>query len=87
LFVSSCASQSFSFTKNKVAIEKAKLSDWNQFVLGGIGQSNDVDVIAVCGSAAKVQKVEFNKTFGNVIISIMTLFIYTPTTYKVYCSK
>ncbi|MGL4392711.1 MAG: Bor family protein [Fusobacteriaceae bacterium] len=81
---SSCARQTFNFQKGNAGVEKS--SEWSQFIIGGIAQSSDIDVIAICGSADKVRKVEAQLTFVNIIISMFTLNIYTPRTYRVFCA-
>lgn len=81
-----CAVQRFEVVKGNTS-ESASYDDSHSFFIGGIGQSKDVDAAAVCGGAGKVAKVETELTPGNVGMTFLTLFIYTPRQIRVYCTK
>jgi hypothetical protein len=61
--------------------------DLQTFWVGGIGQSEEIDAAKVCGSAAKVQRVETQMTAGNVGLTIVSLGIYSPRQVRVYCTR
>ena len=61
--------------------------DSQTFWVGGIGQSEEIDAAKVCGSAAKVQRVETQMTAGNVGMAILTIGIYSPRQVRVYCTR
>ncbi|MBT0569840.1 hypothetical protein KIK84_05845 [Curvibacter sp. CHRR-16] len=50
-----------------------------------MGQKKTVDAAQVCGGADKVKGVAVEESAGNVLLSIVTLGIYTPRTARVYC--
>ena len=80
-----CATQRFDVqTANDVS---PAFDDAQTFFVGGIGQSQEVDAAKVCGSAAKVQRVETQMTAGNVGMAILTIGIYSPRQVRVYCTR
>ena len=69
--------------KPDIATEEGNLG----FVLGGIAQTQTVDAARICGGAEKVVQVEYVSNFGDAVVAFITLGIYTPVTYRVYCTE
>lgn len=80
-----CANQQFEIRPSSNA--SSSYDDAQTFWVGGIGQAQDVDASAVCGSAKKVARVEAQQTAGNVGLTILTLGIYSPRQIRVYCTQ
>lgn len=57
----------------------------SHFFIAGIGQTDKIDAIAICGTEENIQAVESKTTFLNGLIGAVTLSIYTPREYTVYC--
>ena len=55
----------------------------NYFLFGLIGE-NHIDVKKVCGAKPATQ-MQSQDTFGNVLLRLITLGIYSPRTAKVWC--
>lgn len=84
VLLSGCAQQTFQLKHNQAAAPKQATT--HHFFVSGIGQKKTLDAAAVCGSADKVERVEVQQTFPNVLLSIVTFGIYTPREARVYCS-
>ncbi|CAO95753.1 Bor family protein [Erwinia tasmaniensis] len=83
VLLSGCAQQTFQMKHNQVAAPKQVTT--HHFFVSGIGQQKTVDAAAICGGAAKVERVEVQETFVNVLLRVVTLGIYTPREARVYC--
>lgn len=57
----------------------------SNFFIGGIGQTDKIDAIDICGKEENIQAVESKLTFLNGLIGAVTLTIYSPREYTVYC--
>lgn len=57
----------------------------HQFFLSGIGQEKTVDVAKVCGGADKVAQVQSTQAPKDILLSVITLGIYTPHTATISC--
>ncbi len=85
LSLTGCAIQRFDVRPDA---QNAPTHDNSQtFWVGVIGQSEEIDAAKVCGSAAKVQRVETQMTAGNVGMAILTIGIYSPRQVRVYCTR
>ncbi len=84
LAVVGCANQRFDL---KPTDASASYDDSQTFWIAGIGQSESIDGAKICGSAAKVAKVETQLTAGNIGLTIITLGIYSPRQVRVTCTK
>jgi hypothetical protein len=85
LSLTGCALQRFDVradTQNAPAYDEAQT-----FWVDGIGQTQEIDAAKICGGATKVQRVETQKTPGNIIMTIVTLGIYSPAQARVYCTR
>ncbi|MEN5016841.1 Bor family protein [Erwinia sp. Eh17-17] len=84
VLLSGCAQQTFQLKHNQVATPKQATT--HHFFVSGIGQKKTLDAAAICGNADKVDRVEVQQTFPNILLSIVTFGIYTPREARVYCS-
>jgi hypothetical protein len=82
-----CSTQKF-IVNGKVGdtIVASNSSD-NTFYVSGIGQTREIDAAGVCGSPDKVLAVQAQQSFLNIFFGFITLGIYTPRDYSVYCKK
>jgi hypothetical protein len=62
-----------------------KTEDSQAFFIDGLGQKTTIDAAQACGGAAKVAGVAVEETGLEVLLSVVTLGIYTPRTARVYC--
>jgi hypothetical protein len=81
--LSACATQQFDIASANG--EPALFSENQTFWVGGIGQEVQVDGAQACGEAKKVARVATSQTAGNVVLSIVTLGIYTPRHIDITC--
>mgnify|MGYP000875044978 CR=1 FL=1 len=85
--LTSCATQRFHFTNNVYGTQMPNYEQSQTFFLSGVGQTTDVNVAEVCGSASKVLRVETTDSPLDVVLGAVTWGIYTPRTAKVTCLK
>ncbi|PNK60830.1 Bor family protein [Psychrobacter sp. FDAARGOS_221] len=83
LLASGCATQTATLQPTQAATPSMTTS--HSFYIGGIGQEKTVDAAQVCGGASNVTKVQTMQTGKEVLLSVVTLGIYTPRTAQVYC--
>ncbi len=57
---------------------------WNHFFIGGLIGDPEVDVGDACPGG--LSRIEVTHTAVNVIVAIITLGIYSPTTVEVWCA-
>ena len=81
--LNACATQQFDIANTNG--EPALFSENQTFWVGGIGQQVQVDGAQACGDAKKVARVTTSQTAGNVVLSIVTLGIYTPRHIDITC--
>ncbi|MCL1623464.1 Bor family protein [Moraxella sp. Tifton1] len=60
-------------------------SQSQSFFIGGIAQEKTIDAAKVCGGADKVASVQSKDEPKDLLLSIVTLGIYSPKTSTVYC--
>jgi hypothetical protein len=58
-------------------------TSWNHIFLWGLAGSATVDVRATCPDG--FAQIETKRTFGNIIVSLLTLGIYSPNYVSVWC--
>ena len=83
LFVSGCASQTFTINGSTSAEPTNQSSQ--HFFIHGLGQEKATDAATLCGGAENIIKVEVQQTFVNGFLAAITYGIYTPRDAKVYC--
>lgn len=57
----------------------------SHFFVGGLGQTDRINAIEICGSEEKVKAVETKLPFLHGLVSVLTLSLYSPREYTVYC--
>jgi hypothetical protein len=83
--VSSCATQT-SLLNDSYDLSLGEKGT-HAFWISGIGQTKTVDLSTVCGDGYTAAKTETINSATNILFGILTLGIYTPRDYSVYCSK
>lgn len=83
--LSGCANQRFNIAGELPLEPTPRSEDSQSFFVSGIGQKQSVDAGKVCGGAAKVEGVAVEQSGMDVLLSMVTLGIYTPRTARVYC--
>lgn len=81
--LSGCATQTALIRDTKQTTPTYSKSQ--SFFISGIGQEKTVNASEVCGGAEKVATVQSKAEPKDVLLSIVTLGIYTPHTATVYC--
>ncbi|MDI9408484.1 MAG: Bor family protein [Candidatus Pacebacteria bacterium] len=83
VLLSGCAAQKFNIngTANTGEVRNST------FFISGIGQTDTIDAASMCQGAAKVQSVQAQQSFLNILLGAVTFGIYTPRSYKVTCSS
>ena len=74
-------------TMPRVEYHQRRIAPRIPFFVSGIGQEQEIDPVAICGSADKVAKVEVQQSFINGLLGFITYGIYTPRQARVYCVK
>jgi len=90
LLASSCATQTFSVNPNvkrEVPSGNPHFSKWSHFFLEGVGQSDFQNATQLCKDSEGVSFVEARQSFGQVLLTAITLHIYSPRTMNIYCNK
>ncbi len=85
LFMSGCATQTYHI--NGGSASTPNVDEMQNFFVGGIGQTKELDAAKICGSADKVVKVESKLEPLDVLLGLVTGGIYTPRHAKVYCKR
>lgn len=57
----------------------------SHFFIAGLGQTDKIDAISICGKEENILAVESQQTFINGLIRLVTFSIYSPREYIVYC--
>lgn len=57
----------------------------SNFFIGGLGQTDKINAVEICGKESNIQAVETRLPFVYGLIGALTLSIYTPREYTVYC--
>lgn len=57
----------------------------SQFFIGGVGQTDKIDAVKICGKEENIQAVESSLPFLYGLVGGVTLGIYAPREYTVYC--
>ena len=89
VFVASCSTQRH-FT-NKSAQNNYKtgkiVKGESTFFVSGLGQTDKIDAVAACGTETNINAVESKQSFINILLHIVTLSIYSPREYTIYCKN
>ncbi len=90
LALASCATQTFLVNpdvKREVPNSNPHFSQWSNFFVGGIGQSDFKNASTMCKDNDGVAFVEAEQSLGQVVVAVATFGIYTPRTVNIYCNK
>ncbi len=82
--LSGCATEQYSLTNPEKNPTEAKT---HAFVLSGIGQTKTINVAEICGDTNKVAEIETKQGGLDLLFAILTFGIYTPRSYKIYCTE
>jgi len=100
LFLAGCAKQSFvldgsakEMARNDTFFSEepfdpnldASSKKTHHFFIAGLAQGKAINPAKVCGSTARVAKVETQVTFLNGLLTFLTFGIYAPHEARVYC--
>ena len=83
--LSGCATQSLLLRPSQNANPTAEKAQ--TFYISGLGQQRVMNAAEVCNGQANVARVESVQTPRDILLSLVTLGIYTPRTAKVYCQR
>lgn len=86
LVFTSCSTQRFQYGTIKEG-ERASNYGNAHFFISGLGQTKIHDLKKICVNSGGIKGIETKQTFLNALISSITLGVYTPRTYKIYCNK
>ena len=67
--------------------EILKENSSSDFFLGGLLQSHTIDAVRVCGGRDKVAYVATVKGLQDMVLTWITLGLYAPRAYEVYCKR
>lgn len=84
--LSACSTQRFEINPNPVTMSMPSYEGTNHFVFWGIGQEQTLYPGNACGPEG-VNRVEVQKSFINGLFATLTLGIYAPRSYAVYCNN
>ena len=84
--VAGCAQQRFNFSDDMM-MDAPDRDDVSVFYFQGVFQQQNINAVEVCGSADKISAVEVQETVMNYVLAAVTLSIYTPKQYRVYCKN
>jgi len=80
--LSACSTQTALVNGRSSSSSKDEMQN---FFISGLGQTQTINPVSVCGGAENVIKVETVYSPLNWGLSLLTLGIYTPRDSKVYC--
>lgn len=83
LAVSGCAQQTFKINNGA---ERRPTKEVSQaFFFSGIGQTKTLNAATICRGSENVARIETQATASDVIITALTLGIYSPLDARIYC--
>jgi len=81
----SCATQTNLMSNDYDQVLKAKGN--HGFWIAGIGQTKTEDLSQACGQGYKPAKTQTQWTATNILVTMLTLGIYYPREYRIYCTR
>lgn len=84
LLLAGCSVVSFDVSDEK-ARNTPHMTGRNDFYIGGVGQEQIIPVMETCRNGISTLKVKY--TFIDGLLAVVTMGIYTPNTYEIYCSR
>lgn len=85
LLLSSCSTQRFNMS-NGVPRTTPNHEGKHHFIFWGIGQEKQVNPGEVCQNDQSIEAVDTHLTFVDGLLGGLTWGIYSPRSYRVYCS-
>jgi hypothetical protein len=85
MLMTSCATQTNMLT-NSYDVEEVERGN-DPFFIGGIGQTQTHNLENICKPGYEPAKTQTVLSPGNWLMAVITLGIYTPRQYSVYCTK
>ena len=86
IFMAACSTQRTTFS-DVPSDKEPDSSSMQLFFLQGIAQTQGVQAVETCGSAANVAQVETKQSFVDVLLSVVTFNIFTPRHAYIYCRR
>ena len=84
--LSACAQQGYVVNGKPSAQAEPSYEENSGFWFSGIfNQTDEINAAEICGGADKIAYVDARDSGKNILISIVTLGIYTPRSKRVYC--
>jgi hypothetical protein len=84
IMLTSCATQRFTLDERRPAEPTKK--GWNHFFVYGILQTREINLDDICGSNG-VSAVETKTGILDSFVGGLTLGVYTPRPYAIYCKQ
>jgi len=84
IFLTSCSAQTSLF--NNSLDQTLTKEGTHNFFFYGIGQTKNENLAQICGNASNVARTQTISTLPNLLGQFLTLGLWFPRTYKVYCS-
>lgn len=85
LLLSGCSTVTYTLTDTREAMEPT-FTGSNAFFIGGIGQEKKYAINEMCGKRG-ADSIKTYYTFIDGLVAAVTLGIYTPNTYAIYCHR
>jgi len=83
--ISSCATQTTLLNDSNTSVDGD--NGTHGFWIAGIGQTKTVNLDDACGEGYVASKTQTVFSAKNILVTILTLSIYTQRDYKVFCSE
>jgi hypothetical protein len=80
---SGCATQSFVMTPQ--APSEPTKEVMQPFFVSGLGQTQEIDPVSICGGVENIGKVETHMSFMDGLLGALSSGLYTPRQATVYC--
>tara|TARA_S200000501_G_C20720676_1_gene698339 strand:+ start:271 stop:630 length:360 start_codon:yes stop_codon:yes gene_type:complete len=84
MFLTSCSTQTSLF--NNSLDQKLTKEGTHHFFFWGVGQTKNEDLTQICGDSDSIARTQTIDTFPNLLGQVLTLGVWLPRTYRVYCS-
>lgn len=84
LLISACSTQRHYVNANSIEGTRA-VTHTQDFYFDGIGQTEEVNAASLCGGQNRVAATETKQSDVNILVSLVTLGIYTPREHTAYC--
>jgi hypothetical protein len=80
-----CATQSFVLNENSEPMPTKEVMQ--PFFVSGIGQTQEMNPVGVCGGVENIAKIETHMSFMDGFLGAISSGIYTPRQATVYCVR